>query len=172
MLNAWWQFSSFPDAKYLKCHHSHHTAYFLCHLDLFGCQDEFPNGADISVTVSWDKPSESMLTRTVSTRQLWNQYHLNPDPFSPPDRFFLCPQMPWKHSCCGFCPWAVMTVQLLLWRLMMLVAWCCGTRKERLKCHPSTVQAALAALSAAWPSSTGCRTLTRAVFLWPTTRTS
>lgn len=53
MLNAWWQVSSFPDAKYLKCRHSHHGTYFLCHLDSFGCQDEFPNGADVSVTMSW-----------------------------------------------------------------------------------------------------------------------
>ena len=129
----------------------------------------------------WDKPRESMLTRSVSTRKLWNQYHLNPNPFSHHDRFFLCPQMPWKHSCvastlelswqCSYfsggwwCWWPCI-------ELVVLLAWCCGTRKECPKCHPSTMQAALAALSAAWPSSTGCRTLTRAVFLWTTARTS
>lgn len=53
MLNAWWQVPTFPEAKYLKCHHSHHRAYFLCHLDSFGCQDEFPNSIDTSFTMSW-----------------------------------------------------------------------------------------------------------------------
>lgn len=66
MLNAWWQV-----AKYLKHHHYHHRAYFLRHLDSFICQDEFPNGTDISFTMSWDKPvSESLLTRAVDTRKL------------------------------------------------------------------------------------------------------
>ena len=123
MLNAWWQVSSFPDAKYLKCHYSHHRAYFLCHLDSLGCQNEFPSGADISFAVSWDKPSECMLTRTVSTRKLWNQYHLNPNSFSSHDRLFLVSLnasetfMLWPSSL------SFMTVQLFLWKLVMLAAF-------------------------------------------------
>lgn len=39
-------------------------------LDSLVCQGEFPTGAGLSLTRSWDKPSESLLTRAVSTRKL------------------------------------------------------------------------------------------------------
>lgn len=103
---------------------------------------------------------------------IWNQYHLNSNPFFPHDGFYLCPQVPWKHLCCGLHPWAVMTVQLFLCKLAMLAALCCGMLMKDLKSHPSTMQVVLAALSAAWSCSISCSTLTRAVFLWKTGGTS
>lgn len=127
------------------------------------CQGEFPNCAGISLTRSWNKSSESLLTRAVDTRKLWNQYHLNPNPFSPHDRLFLVPLNSWKHLCCGLQPWAVVIVQFFPWKLVMLAAWWCGMLMKGLKSYPSTMEAALA-LSAAWPFSIGCRSLTREAF--------